>query len=130
MKKRLAMVIAAVAWAAACLGATASIEPMLNAMLNTYPGAARVQRQDVDTYYLGHGWLTWQAAYQSPDDLDSVLRWYAAQLPQADLHENGACFLLRQSQSFIHSLHTVSVLLCPLRPGTRINLSEEVFLAP
>src|SRR5437667_7710094 len=120
MNKRFAASLAAGLCVAVCVGPALLAEPIVNNVLSRYPGAARVEGENVDTYYLNHGWLTRQAAYQSPDDLQNVTRWYAAYLPQAEMHATGTCIELRQSQTFIHMLHNVSVLLCQLPPGTRI----------
>jgi hypothetical protein len=130
MNKRFAASIAVGLCAAICVGLALLAEPILNDVLSRYPGAARVKSENVDTYYLNHGWLTRHAAYQTPDDLQNVTRWYVAYLPQAEMHETGSCIALRQSQTFIHILHTVSVLLCQLPPGTRIVVNEDVFLSP
>ena len=46
------------------------------------------------------------------------------------MREAGTCVTLRQTQTFIRLLHTVSVVLCRQRPGTRIIVSENVFLSP
>jgi hypothetical protein len=130
MKKRLAAALTTILFVALCLVGTAAAEPALNGVLTRYPGAVRVEGEKVDAYYLSHGWLTRQAAYQSPDDLENVMRWYAAYLPQAEMHETGTCVALRQTQTFVHILHTISVLLCQLPPGTRILVKEDVFLSP
>jgi hypothetical protein len=130
MKKRSIAVMTTIVFVSLCLAGTAAAEPVLDAVLSRYPGAVRVEGEKVDTYYLDHGWLTRQAAYQSPDDLESVSRWYAAHLPQAEMHEAGTCVALRQSQSFIHILRSISVLLCQLPSGSRIVVKEDVFLAP
>jgi len=130
MKKRSLTALTITLFVGMCLTGIAAAERVLDGVLSRYPGAVRIEGEKFDTYYLDHGWLTRQAAYQSPDDLESVTRWYAAYLPQADMHEAGNCVALRQSQSFIHILRSVSVLLCQLPPGTRIIVKEDVFLSP
>ena len=130
MNTRVAMTLAVGLVVAICAGPALLAEPILNSTLGRYPGAARVEGENVDTYYLNHGWLTRQAAYQSPDDLENVTRWYAAYLPQAEMHETGTCIALRQLQTFIHMLHNISVLLCQLPADTRIVVKEDVFLYP
>src|SRR5260221_2204651 len=130
MKKRWIVALSIGLVAAVGVGVALAAEPILDGVLSRYPGAVRVAGETVDTSYLEHGWLTRQGAYQSPDDLANVTRWYAAYLPLAEMHETGTCVALRQSQSFIHMLRNVSVLLCALPPGTRIVVMEDLFLAP
>jgi len=130
MTKRMIAALSFLLFVPMCLGVVAAVEPALDGLLVRYPGAARVEGEQVDASYLTRGWLTRTAAYQSSDDLQNVLSWYAAYLPQAEIHESGTCTALRQTQTFIHMLRNVSVLLCRLVPGTRIVLKEDVFLSP
>jgi hypothetical protein len=130
MKKRSMAMLATILLMTICAGLALAAEPVLNGVLTRYPGAVRVEGEKVDAYYLSHGWLTRQAAYQSPDDLENVMRWYAAYLPQAEMHETGPCVALRQTQTIIRVLHTITVLLCQLPPGTRFLVKEDVFLSP
>src|SRR5258708_950618 len=94
MKKRSLAALITTQFVAMCLAGTAAAEPVLDGVLSRYPGTVRVVGEKVDTYYLDHGWLTRQAAYQSPDELENVTRWYAAYLPQVEMHESGTCVAL------------------------------------
>ena len=130
MMKRLIAALTTFMIMGICLGLALLAEPVLDNVLSRYPGAVRVEGERIDTTYLSRGWLTRHGAYQSADDLANVTRWYAAYLPQAEMHETGTCVAWRQSQTFKHILHNISVLLCQAPTGTRIMVNEDVFLSP
>ncbi len=129
MKQHLIAILTVGILVTLCLNGVFLAEPVVDTILSHYPGATRIEEENFDTSYLKHGWLARQAIYQSPDDLENVLLWYAAYLPQAEMHETATCVALRQSQTVFHILRAISVLLCRLAPGTRIVVNENIFVS-
>jgi hypothetical protein len=130
MKKQSFAIVTSAAVMGLCLAASMTAVKWLEMALDRYPGAVEVESENWDTSRLSRGWLTRQASYQSPDDRQALLGWYAFHMPQADMREAGDCVTLRRAQTFIWLSNSNSVLLCQLPHGTRIMVKQEIHLAP
>jgi hypothetical protein len=131
MKMRLVLLLAAgtVALVALLAGLAPLGRQMLDEVLYRYPGSALITVDQLDLADLKRGWISRQAVYQTHADLATAINWYTASMPGVTTRFSGDCVTLRQRTGFLHSQRIVAVLLCTLPPGTRILVSEEVYLS-
>ena len=131
MKTRWILLLAA---SAAALAAVVAAVPLgsriLVELLYRYPGSGLITVGQLDFADLKRGWVTRQAVYQANTDLTTALDWYTALMPNANPRYAGNCVTLRQRTAILHSQRIVEVLVCAQAPGTRILVSEEVYLSP
>ncbi len=131
MNTRLILLLAAVAAALAALLAAIPLgAQLLDDALYRYPGAALITVDQLHLADLKRGWVTRQAIYQTNADLTTTLQWYTDLLPGARTRFAGNCVTVSQRQAIVRSQLTISILVCALPPGTRILVSEEVYLSP
>jgi hypothetical protein len=102
----------------------------LDDALYRYPGSGLITVDQLHFADLKRGWITRQAVYQTNADLTTALQWYTELVPDASTRFVGNCVTLRHRQAILHSQRSLAVLLCSLPPGTRILVSEEVYLSP
>ena len=135
LKTRPILLLAAAAAGACVLAALlAGLAPLagqyLDEALFRYPGSDRVVAEQVDISYLHRGWISWRAVYQTDADFSTTVLWYGAVAPSARTRNLGGCVAMRQSGAILTRPSTVEVLVCPLPPGTRIMVQEDVYLWP
>ena len=132
MNTRLILFFAAGAALLAGLGAAAVplTGRLLDVVLYRYPNSGLVTVDQLHLADLKRGWITREAVYQTNTDLTTALQWYTALIPNANMRFTGDCVIVRQKQAIVHGQVTISVLLCSMPPGTRIHVSEEVYLSP
>jgi len=132
MKMRVILLLAAgTAALAALLAASVPVGGrVMDEMLFRYPGSGLITVAQLDFADLKRGWVTRQAVYQANTDLTTAVDWYSALMPGANQRFASDCVTLRQRTGFLHSQRVVAVLLCSQPPGTRIMVSEEVYLSP
>lgn len=119
--------------AATFAGVTRLANTYVEEFLSRYPGAVVVSEARYDLASLRDGDFVRQGTYQTADQLTTVKRWYMARLqiaPASDLNLSGDCVWLSGSKLVARIVHSVSVLLCPLPPGTRVVVTERVDLWP
>ena len=132
MKSRWILLLAAstAALAAVVAAAVPLGSRVLDELLYRYPGSGLITVGQLDFADLKRGWVTRQAVYQANTDLTTAVDWYSARMPNANARVAGNCVTLRQRTAIIHSQRLVEVLVCAQPPGTRILVSEEVYLSP
>ena len=132
MKTRWILLLAAGAAALAALLAVSGPVGgrIMDEVLFRYPGSGLITVGQLDFADLKRGWVTRQAVYQANTDLTTAVDWYSALMPGANQRFANNCVTLRQRTGFLHSERVVAVLLCAQPPGTRILVSEEVYLSP
>ena len=132
MKTRWIVVLAAGAAALVVLVAVSIplASRLLDELLYRYPGSGLITVGQLDFADLKRGWITRQAVYQANTDLTTAVQWYGALMPDANQRVAGDCVTLRQRTTILHSQRIVAVLVCAQTPGTRIMVSEEVYLSP
>jgi hypothetical protein len=131
MKMRLILLLAAgmVALVALVAGSAPLGRQMLDDVLFQFPGSALVTVDQLHFADLKRGWISRQAVYQTNADLATAMDWYTASMPGVTPRFTGECVTLRQRTGILHSQRIVAVLLCTFRSGTRILVSEEVYLS-
>jgi hypothetical protein len=131
MKMRLILLLAAglVALAALPAGLAPLGRQMLDEVLFRFPGSALITVHQLEFADLKRGWISRQAVYQTNADLSTAMDWYTASMPGVTTRFTGDCVTLRQRTAILHSQRTIAVLLCTIPSGTRILVSEEVYLS-
>jgi hypothetical protein len=102
----------------------------LDEALFHYPGAARVASEHIDFSYIKRGWISRRAVYQAEADFATTVLWYTAAAPSARTRSLGGCVTVRQAGTILTRPTDTAVLVCPLPPGTRIIVEEDVYLWP
>lgn len=131
MKMRLILLLAAglVALAALPAGLAPLGRQMLDEVFFRFPGSALITADQLEFADLKRGWISREAVYQTNADLATAMDWYTASLPGVTTRSIGDCVTLRQRTAILHSQLTIAVLLCTIPSGTRILVSEEVYLS-
>ena len=134
MKMRLILLLAAglvalVALVALLAGLAPLGRQVLDDVLFRFPGSALVTVKQLEFADLKRGWISRQAVYQTHADLATAMDWYTASMPGATPRFTGDCVTLRQRTAILHSQRAIAVLLCTVPSGTRILVSEEVYLS-
>ena len=102
---------------------------VLDDVLFRFPGSIPVTVNQLEFADLKRGWISRQAVYQTNADLATAMDWYTASMPGVTPRFTGDCVTLRQRTGILHSQRVVAVLLCRVPAGTRILVSEEVYLS-
>ncbi|SRR5258707_15139122 len=121
--------VALVALVALMAGLAPLGRQVLDEVLFRFPGAALVTVNQLELADLKRGWISRQAVYQTNADLATAMDWYTASMPGVTPRFAGDCVTLRQRTAILHSQRVIAVLLCAVPPGTRILVSEEVYLS-
>jgi len=132
MRKRIAVLMAAGALAAAMLSCGLAARAYANSDTVRYPGSQAVSEQKLASYSPDSQSIVRQNTYQTADALPPVRAWYVQRL-QVLATENveppgGNCVSMSRSRHVIVFQYSASVLLCSLPSGTGITLSERVAL--
>jgi len=134
MKMRLSLLLAAgMAALLALVALLAGLAPLgrqvLDEVLFQFPGSTLVMVNQLEFADLKRGWISRQAVYQTHADLATAMDWYTASMPGVTPRFTGDCVTLRQRTAILHSQRVVAVLLCMVPSGTRILVSEDVYLS-
>jgi hypothetical protein len=102
---------------------------VLDEVLFQFPDSALVTVNQLEFADLERGWISRHAVYQTNADLATAMDWYTASMPGVTPRLTGDCVTLRQRTAFLHNQRVVAVLLCMVPSGTRILVSEDVYLS-
>jgi hypothetical protein len=133
MAKRLVIERVSLSLAACFLAVCVYASRSLADTLGRYPGSMQRVGYQSRVIRFEQSGLAHQVAYQSPDELASVLRWYAWRLqiaPVWDLGQGAGCAWFARTESAVLISHNVSVQLCATPGGTRILLNETLNFGP
>jgi len=77
------------------------------------------------------GYISRDGIYQTDDELTNVTAWYAGRYqiePGHGMYAQGQCVRLTKANYYILIRHTVVVMLCSMAHGTRVYVSQTVYL--
>jgi hypothetical protein len=134
MNKRLVVVSVAGSLVAAAALALLAMTVNFDRAQKRYPGSVRADSEGAGLSLRPNA-MDRQAVYWTVDDMPAVKRWYAELL---DLHPAsdgnmlaaGNCVWMTQAKLMYVISHSISVLACSTRAGTKIVVNEKVSLWP
>lgn len=98
-----------------------------------YPGSAHIvsERFDLLSVYQGH--ISQEGEYRTDDELTTVSAWYAGRYeiePEQGMYTQGQCVRLAKVNQYAIFRRTIVVMLCSAEQGTRVYVSQTVYLQP
>jgi hypothetical protein len=110
-----------------CLGAMLVAAGAVDLASGRYPTAVRTGG-GLGWGRLRNGVVTWQAVYQTPDEMAAVLEWYSQRLslPHSTTGQTdgSGCRMISVTALVYRLERTLAIVVCPRPPGTQVVVNQ------
>ena len=133
MKRRLFATLGAIVMTVTMIGVGPLAVMNFESIAGRYPGSAHIVSERFNLVSVYQGSISQDGEYRTDDELMKVLAWYAGRYkiePEHDMYTQGQCVRLAKVNQYALIRHTVVVMLCSMEHGTRVYVSQTVYLQP